>query len=135
MLLSKTTDRGGNRTLNLSTCSLTLQHGAIHSYRALSFSIRWFQTKITKTTRSGEFTPTFQLLVKAIFKYMHCLLIFSFGFLTIRLFEIRVRAHSEVPPQMGDDVSRARHLGVVYVTRSEERRVGKECRSRWSPYH
>ena len=29
--------------------------------------------------------------------------------------------------------------GVVGVceqaTRSEERRVGKECRSRWSPYH
>ena len=22
-----------------------------------------------------------------------------------------------------------------YTTRSEERRVGKECRSRWSPYH
>src|SRR5437016_10808764 len=22
-----------------------------------------------------------------------------------------------------------------YVRRSEERRVGKECRSRWSPYH
>ena len=25
--------------------------------------------------------------------------------------------------------------GNAYVTRSEERRVGKECRSRWSPYH
>ena len=25
--------------------------------------------------------------------------------------------------------------GVVKDTRSEERRVGKECRSRWSPYH
>ena len=25
--------------------------------------------------------------------------------------------------------------GVHYVRRSEERRVGKECRSRWSPYH
>ena len=25
------------------------------------------------------------------------------------------------------------HLGNLY--RSEERRVGKECRSRWSPYH
>src|SRR2546425_13121964 len=24
---------------------------------------------------------------------------------------------------------------VLVVTRSEERRVGKECRSRWSPYH
>ena len=23
----------------------------------------------------------------------------------------------------------------VLVVRSEERRVGKECRSRWSPYH
>ena len=23
----------------------------------------------------------------------------------------------------------------VWGTRSEERRVGKECRSRWSPYH
>ena len=23
----------------------------------------------------------------------------------------------------------------VDLTRSEERRVGKECRSRWSPYH
>ena len=24
---------------------------------------------------------------------------------------------------------------VTVITRSEERRVGKECRSRWSPYH
>ena len=24
---------------------------------------------------------------------------------------------------------------AAYVARSEERRVGKECRSRWSPYH
>ena len=29
------------------------------------------------------------------------------------------------------------HLGHARpaITRSEERRVGKECRSRWSPYH
>ena len=27
-------------------------------------------------------------------------------------------------------------VGVSYAAfRSEERRVGKECRSRWSPYH
>src|SRR3712207_9574376 len=25
--------------------------------------------------------------------------------------------------------------GGIHSTRSEERRVGKECRSRWSPYH
>ena len=27
------------------------------------------------------------------------------------------------------------YLQHDYYTRSEERRVGKECRSRWSPYH
>ena len=27
------------------------------------------------------------------------------------------------------------HLKLKAITRSEERRVGKECRSRWSPYH
>ena len=26
-------------------------------------------------------------------------------------------------------------LAVTALERSEERRVGKECRSRWSPYH
>ena len=26
-------------------------------------------------------------------------------------------------------------FGTVIHRRSEERRVGKECRSRWSPYH
>ena len=25
--------------------------------------------------------------------------------------------------------------GLATLVRSEERRVGKECRSRWSPYH
>ena len=24
---------------------------------------------------------------------------------------------------------------IIFLVRSEERRVGKECRSRWSPYH
>ena len=27
------------------------------------------------------------------------------------------------------------HLKILTFLRSEERRVGKECRSRWSPYH
>src|SRR3712207_8561681 len=29
----------------------------------------------------------------------------------------------------------ARRFAESVVARSEERRVGKECRSRWSPYH
>src|SRR5258708_38041124 len=30
---------------------------------------------------------------------------------------------------------KSRRILVVLSKRSEERRVGKECRSRWSPYH
>src|SRR3712207_7111545 len=33
---------------------------------------------------------------------------------------------------VGEPGERGKHREVV---RSEERRVGKECRSRWSPYH
>jgi len=34
-----------------------------------------------------------------------------------------------------DEELAAASFTVVKVGRSEERRVGKECRSRWSPYH
>ena len=39
---------------------------------------------------------------------------------------------------LGSNATQGRfHREDVYmpITRSEERRVGKECRSRWSPYH
>ena len=35
----------------------------------------------------------------------------------------------------GDKKVRAEFHDLLYLLRSEERRVGKECRSRWSPYH
>ena len=36
----------------------------------------------------------------------------------------------------GSDIPRILTYGAhVSAERSEERRVGKECRSRWSPYH
>ena len=38
-----------------------------------------------------------------------------------------------------DDASKKANIKLIhaetYYGRSEERRVGKECRSRWSPYH
>ena len=34
-----------------------------------------------------------------------------------------------------DDLLSLLNKGRKRITRSEERRVGKECRSRWSPYH
>ena len=47
---------------------------------------------------------------------------------------------ADLPYQMNsddlssDDVNWLRTI-IKALTRSEERRVGKECRSRWSPYH
>ena len=35
----------------------------------------------------------------------------------------------------GRDSERPAHRDEEWPPRSEERRVGKECRSRWSPYH
>ena len=36
---------------------------------------------------------------------------------------------------MKDQVQNLKKRGIKALARSEERRVGKECRSRWSPYH
>ena len=36
---------------------------------------------------------------------------------------------------MGDQIGKALAEKYFIPFRSEERRVGKECRSRWSPYH
>src|SRR3712207_2116954 len=40
-----------------------------------------------------------------------------------------VGATSDSEPPAADDIE------AINTNRSEERRVGKECRSRWSPYH
>ena len=41
-------------------------------------------------------------------------------------------------PRSEEHTSDSSHITISYAVfclRSEERRVGKECRSRWSPYH
>ena len=39
-------------------------------------------------------------------------------------------------PQEGEEIfSQDFRVSMAALGRSEERRVGKECRSRWSPYH
>src|SRR3712207_4691127 len=52
------------------------------------------------------------------------------GLLVCGCCQLRMLGHA------GDPVRhRRRYLCSRKETRSEERRVGKECRSRWSPYH
>ena len=40
-----------------------------------------------------------------------------------------------VKPSLWGLSKKAVDVDIDLLTRSEERRVGKECRSRWSPYH
>src|SRR2546430_12300623 len=41
----------------------------------------------------------------------------------------------DIEPQQQSHYSAKRAVTLAELRRSEERRVGKECRSRWSPYH
>ena len=47
--------------------------------------------------------------------------------------------YRELFPQLqalvSSETNRIANLANIAAARSEERRVGKECRSRWSPYH
>src|SRR5258708_27648549 len=54
------------------------------------------------------------------------------GFETARL--IRSRERSRLTPIIFLTAA-ADEMSSMFRGRSEERRVGKECRSRWSPYH
>src|SRR2546427_1998924 len=49
---------------------------------------------------------------------------------------VAVREHpSQQPTAVSMSNTGGKITGGIGTARSEERRVGKECRSRWSPYH
>ena len=64
-----------------------------------------------------------RLLFRRIPKWISCLL---WGIVAIRLiFPFSIESGFSLQPS----------AEPIRTSRSEERRVGKECRSRWSPYH
>ena len=52
-----------------------------------------------------------------------------------RVVALKVLPRSPGSGGAGGAADRFQAALAVTATRSEERRVGKECRSRWSPYH
>src|SRR3712207_8198485 len=72
--------------------------------------------------------------------------VFLAGFLPMLLVAYAYRELNRVAPDCGTSFTWTTKAfnpyvgwlcgwGALLATRSEERRVGKECRSRWSPYH
>ena len=63
--------------------------------------------------------------------------------LLVKEYDLYKSAYCGLCKRMGKDYGRLSRLALSYdgtflamlSMRSEERRVGKECRSRWSPYH
>ena len=57
---------------------------------------------------------------------------------SVRFVEVKAATQRKFSREMHhqpEEMVDARKLRKLARTRSEERRVGKECRSRWSPYH
>ena len=48
---------------------------------------------------------------------------------------LKIKAHKKLVSTLYSNKFGHRVVKHLYLGRSEERRVGKECRSRWSPYH
>ena len=61
------------------------------------------------------------------------------GLSCVELPKICIPVYREVVKEMAEVIKDSQMRDVFYSLstgiRSEERRVGKECRSRWSPYH
>ena len=60
---------------------------------------------------------------------------FSYGFSNSKVDKEYNKAELWRSKDSNDFIKRVSTLPLHYKSRSEERRVGKECRSRWSPYH
>ena len=89
-----------------------------------NFIIPWWTAKLTISI--DVFNPNF---AKILFLCLSTVLNEIFILLAISL--------PDRPEAAYNITSRSRAVGnaVAPRSRSEERRVGKECRSRWSPYH
>ena len=71
-------------------------------------------------------------------KYINNRKMINYGYELIKKYENadKSQMYLNEAQVMRDKLNKIRELNLRYILlRSEERRVGKECRSRWSPYH
>ena len=93
--------------------------------------------------KAKVFTRIIYVIVAGIFLFSAGKLIYHYGdsYLSEKEFdELKTNNQYELKQlkkKNKDLVGRIKIKGtkIDYRSRSEERRVGKECRSRWSPYH
>ena len=111
------------------TASLAAQPAATPSFRPLYQQIR---DLILRSLQQGEWKPA-----EIIPSKMELAARFGVSQGTVRkaINELATRHFLVRRQGRGTFVATHAEQQVQYLCRSEERRVGKECRSRWSPYH
>ena len=91
-----------------------------------------FDVRVNASKISGSDRTVFQNLQTALVEFVNNTKWTNINFKTNERIEgsilINVNERTETDNFAGD-------INIVLLLRSEERRVGKECRSRWSPYH
>ena len=100
--------------------------------------IDWFVENRGHQTTELKYASDFELLVAVILS-AQCT-DKRVNTVTPKLFERYPDVRSMADAEYGDVFELIRSVSYPnsktrYLCRSEERRVGKECRSRWSPYH
>ena len=75
-------------------------------------------------------------MTRILWKMIKDELLLPFIDLKTEYYDLGLEHRNETNDQVTFDSAEAtKKYGVAVKCRSEERRVGKECRSRWSPYH
>src|SRR2546422_10674552 len=90
--------------------------------------LRWASLSRTASSDASRRARPRRLLVLL---FVLLLLLFAAGLWGTVVRPAAYEVRGEVVARAAPDLLLIRHQAV----RSEERRVGKECRSRWSPYH
>ena len=81
-----------------------------------------------------QMTPMMTQYLKTKEEYEDCILFYRLGDFYEMFFDDAIKASKELEITLtGKDCGLSERAPMC--GRSEERRVGKECRSRWSPYH
>ena len=94
---------------------------------ALLAAIIWVALSFTGVLSSPKLLPERETPIETIV-HRHAEEIFpGYKLLSSAAFRVTRNADIVIEEEEADD--------FMMLTRSEERRVGKECRSRWSPYH
>ena len=91
----------------------------VDAFFAIALTLLVLDIKTFHVESDVELTQELIALIPKFFTYF-----LSFMILGLLWFEHQMVSHYISP-----------HIPLVMEGRSEERRVGKECRSRWSPYH